>query len=66
MANRKAKSIMIRVLLEETGKARILWELHYSKGGLAQRLSADDFLQGEIQESWLLLQAPFSRRAAQC
>lgn len=54
MANRKAKSIMIRVLLEETGKARILWELHYSRG-LVQRLSADDFLQGEIQESWLLL-----------
>lgn len=50
MANRKAKYIMIKVLLEEMGKARILWELHYREESLAHQLSIDDFLQREIQE----------------
>jgi len=32
MANRKAKCITIKVLLEEMGKARMLRELHYREG----------------------------------
>lgn len=50
MANRKEKYIMIKVLLEEMGKARILWELHYREERLVHQLSTDDFLQWEIQE----------------
>lgn len=50
MANRKAKYIMIKVLLKEMGKARICWELYYRKGRLVHQLSRDDFLQWETEE----------------
>lgn len=50
MANRKEKYIMIKVLLEEMEKARILWVLHYREERLVHQLSTDDFLQWEIQE----------------
>lgn len=53
MANRKEKYIMIKVLLEEMGKARILWVLHYREERLVHQLSTDDFLQWEIQEKKL-------------